>query len=107
MRQLMQVPISGMSQFRRLFRVGFRSDYEDIETVPTFENFLSSLTRLIDGTFDCQRYEEICTGLYGSQAFQLFTLDRLALNIAKMVKYLIHDISFCKLHAAWQVHREI
>lgn len=73
--------------------------------VAVFEAFLSSLHGVLDGSIESQLYEDSCRNLMGNQAYPLFSLDRLIVQIMKVVQLLVHDTVFSKTHEAWSLHR--
>lgn len=74
--------------------------------VTLFEAFLNSLHGVLDGSIESQHYEDSCRHLMGNQAYPLFSLDRLIVQIIKAVQLLVHDTVFSKIHEVWDLHRQ-
>lgn len=54
-----------------------------------YKTFLKILTSLISGTKEQSLYEDDCRALFGIQAYILFTLDKVILNLTKNVMIIL------------------
>jgi hypothetical protein len=50
-----------------------------------YQNFLTALFGVLDGSIDTSRYESDCAELMGTSAYLLYTMDKLAQNAAKQL----------------------
>ncbi|EME28827.1 paired amphipathic helix protein Sin3a [Galdieria sulphuraria] len=55
-----------------------------------FEEYLSSLKSLLDGSLETSKYEDRCRSLLGTNSYILFTMDKLIARLIKQIQTVFH-----------------
>jgi len=66
-----------------------------------YRNFLTAVYGVLDGALDSSRFESECGDLMGSNAYQLYTIDKIASATAKSLVSLSSEPTAVRLIAAW------
>jgi paired amphipathic helix protein Sin3a len=69
-----------------------RGEYVFSETVEgLYLSFLDRATKVLKGTYDASKYEDSCRTLLGTDAYMLFTFDKLITSAAKALLAIVND----------------
>jgi paired amphipathic helix protein Sin3a len=82
----------------------------ELDFTPThqkpFEVLVSMVYGLMDGSLDASCFEDGSRCILGIEAHEVFSVDKLIVQVLKQLQLIIHDTASCKFIALWQLERE-
>lgn len=59
----------------------------DVEVEDYYSYFLEMVRAVLDGNMESSQYEDTMREMYGIEAYQLFTMDKVVQNIVRQVRH--------------------
>ncbi|CAG5127144.1 unnamed protein product, partial [Candidula unifasciata] len=78
----------------------------DVEVEDYYSYFLEMVRAVLDGNMEASQYEDTMREMYGIEAYQLFTMDKVVQNIVRQVQHLVMDDIPSKLTKLFEEQKE-
>ncbi|GFR95892.1 paired amphipathic helix protein Sin3a, partial [Elysia marginata] len=78
----------------------------EVEVQDYYPYFMDMVRAVLDGNMESSQYEDTMREMYGIDAFQFFTMDKLVQNVVRQVQHLVMDDMPSRLTKLFEEQRE-
>lgn len=78
----------------------------EVEVQDYYSYFMDMVRAVLDGNMESSQYEDTMREMYGIDAFQFFTMDKLVQNVVRQVQHLVMDDMPSRLTKLFEEQRE-
>uniref|UniRef100_A0A2C9K1L6 Paired amphipathic helix protein Sin3a n=1 Tax=Biomphalaria glabrata TaxID=6526 RepID=A0A2C9K1L6_BIOGL len=78
----------------------------EVEVEDYYSYFLDMIRAVLDGNMESSQYEDTMREMFGIEAYQLFTMDKVVQNIVRQVQHLVMDDMPVKLAKLFEEQKE-